>query len=130
MWVEPGYEAVLTVSLKNNTLKCPLSLDRACVLCLYNIESCIQTIHTTCSILAIGDCIHGPMLAHKAEDEGMIAVEGLVGGAGHLDYNCVPSVVYTHPVSLSVRSKVKCDLTRKCISNSIHIIYTGSRLGG
>ncbi len=39
------------------------------------------------------------MLAHKAEDEGIIAVEGLVGGVGHLDYNCVPSVIYTHPVS-------------------------------
>ncbi len=51
------------------------------------------------SILAIGDCIQGPMLAHKAEDEGIIAVEGLVGGVGHLDYNCVPSVIYTHPVS-------------------------------
>ncbi len=37
------------------------------------------------------------MLAHKAEDEGIICAEGLVGGKGHLDYNCVPSVVYTHP---------------------------------
>jgi len=49
------------------------------------------------SIYAIGDIVHGPMLAHKAEDEGIITVEGMVGGAVHLDYNCVPSVVYTHP---------------------------------
>lgn len=49
------------------------------------------------SVYAIGDCIHGPMLAHKAEDEGIIAVEGMLGGAVHIDYNCVPSVVYTHP---------------------------------
>lgn len=49
------------------------------------------------SIYAIGDCIHGPMLAHKAEDEGIICVENMLGGAGHLDYNCVPSVIYTHP---------------------------------
>ena len=49
------------------------------------------------SIYAIGDCIHGPMLAHKAEDEGIITVEGMLGGHPHLDYNCVPSVVYTHP---------------------------------
>lgn len=49
------------------------------------------------SIYAIGDVIHGPMLAHKAEDEGIICVEGLKGGHGHIDYNCVPSVVYTHP---------------------------------
>ncbi|XP_013419213.1 dihydrolipoyl dehydrogenase, mitochondrial-like [Lingula anatina] len=49
------------------------------------------------NIYAIGDCIKGPMLAHKAEDEGIICVENICGGAGHLDYNCVPSVVYTHP---------------------------------
>jgi len=49
------------------------------------------------SIYAIGDCIQGPMLAHKAEDEGIICVEGLAGGPVHIDYNCVPSVIYTHP---------------------------------
>lgn len=49
------------------------------------------------SIYAIGDCIHGPMLAHKAEDEGILTVEGIAGGAVHIDYNCVPSVIYTHP---------------------------------
>jgi len=49
------------------------------------------------SIYAIGDCIHGPMLAHKAEDEGIICVEGINGMPVHIDYNCVPSVVYTHP---------------------------------
>lgn len=49
------------------------------------------------NIYAIGDCIHGPMLAHKAEDEGIVCVEGILGGHVHIDYNCVPSVVYTHP---------------------------------
>ncbi|CAD7081311.1 unnamed protein product [Hermetia illucens] len=49
------------------------------------------------NIYAIGDCIHGPMLAHKAEDEGIICIEGINGGHVHIDYNCVPSVVYTHP---------------------------------
>lgn len=49
------------------------------------------------SIHAIGDCIHGPMLAHKAEDEGIVCVEGIAGGPVHIDYNCVPSVIYTHP---------------------------------
>ncbi|KAF4516773.1 hypothetical protein B566_EDAN004612 [Ephemera danica] len=48
-------------------------------------------------IHAIGDCIHGPMLAHKAEDEGIVCVEGIAGGPVHIDYNCVPSVIYTHP---------------------------------
>lgn len=37
------------------------------------------------------------MLAHKAEDEGIVCVEGILGGPVHIDYNCVPSVVYTHP---------------------------------
>lgn len=49
------------------------------------------------SVFAIGDCIHGPMLAHKAEDEGIVCVEGIAGGPVHIDYNCVPSVIYTHP---------------------------------
>merc|ERR1712127_528990 len=49
------------------------------------------------NIYAIGDCIQGPMLAHKAEDEAIITCEGMVGGAVHIDYNCVPSVIYTHP---------------------------------
>merc|ERR1712001_751980 len=49
------------------------------------------------SIFAIGDCIHGPMLAHKAEDEAIICAEGICGGPVHIDYNCVPSVIYTHP---------------------------------
>ncbi|EJD74184.1 dihydrolipoyl dehydrogenase [Loa loa] len=49
------------------------------------------------SIFAVGDVIAGPMLAHKAEDEGILCVEGIAGGTTHLDYNCIPSVVYTHP---------------------------------
>jgi len=49
------------------------------------------------NIYAIGDCIAGPMLAHKAEDEGIICVEGMTGAPVHIDYNCVPSVIYTHP---------------------------------
>ena len=46
---------------------------------------------------AIGDCIAGPMLAHKAEDDGVACVEGIVTGYCHVDYNLVPSVIYTHP---------------------------------
>lgn len=49
------------------------------------------------NIYAIGDCIQGPMLAHKAEDEGIICVEGMNGSPVHIDYNCVPSVIYTFP---------------------------------
>ncbi|XP_077300278.1 dihydrolipoyl dehydrogenase [Arctopsyche grandis] len=57
-----------------------------------------ETFQTIVSgVYAIGDCIHGPMLAHKAEDEGIVCVEGMTGMPVHIDYNCVPSVIYTHP---------------------------------
>ena len=48
-------------------------------------------------VWAIGDCIHGPMLAHKAEDDGAAVAELIAGKAGHVDYDLVPSVVYTKP---------------------------------
>ncbi len=48
-------------------------------------------------VYAIGDAIAGPMLAHKAEDEGVILAEILAGQSGHIDYNLVPGVVYTWP---------------------------------
>ncbi len=48
-------------------------------------------------IYAIGDVIIGPMLAHKAEDEGVVLAEMLAGQSGHIDYNLIPGVVYTHP---------------------------------
>ena len=54
------------------------------------------------NILAIGDCILGPMLAHKAEEEGVAAVEMIVGGSAHIDHNLVPSIIYTHPEVASV----------------------------
>ena len=53
-------------------------------------------------IYAIGDVIAGPMLAHKAEDEGMAAAEILAGQAGHVNYDVIPSVVYTFPEIASV----------------------------
>ena len=48
-------------------------------------------------IYAIGDVVRGPMLAHKAEDEGIAVAEILAGKAGHVNYACIPSVVYTSP---------------------------------
>ncbi len=53
-------------------------------------------------IYAIGDCITGPMLAHKAEDEGMAIAEILAGQAGHVNYGVIPGVIYTHPEVASV----------------------------
>ena len=48
-------------------------------------------------VYAIGDVIGGPMLAHKAEDEGIACVEGIAGQAGHVNYAAIPNVVYTWP---------------------------------
>lgn len=48
-------------------------------------------------IYAIGDVIEGPMLAHKAEDEGMAAAEQIAGKHGHVNYSVIPGVIYTHP---------------------------------
>ena len=48
-------------------------------------------------IWAIGDCTTGPMLAHKAEDEGVAVAERLAGKAGHVNKETIPGVVYTHP---------------------------------
>jgi dihydrolipoamide dehydrogenase len=53
-------------------------------------------------IYAIGDVIAGPMLAHKAEDEGVALAEILVGQAGHVNYGVIPGVIYTWPEVASV----------------------------
>jgi dihydrolipoamide dehydrogenase len=53
-------------------------------------------------IYAIGDAIKGPMLAHKAEDEGVALAEILAGQAGHVNYDVIPSVIYTAPEVASV----------------------------
>ncbi|KAJ2310481.1 dihydrolipoamide dehydrogenase precursor [Coemansia sp. Cherry 401B] len=49
------------------------------------------------NIRVIGDATVGPMLAHKAEEEGIAAVEYITNGHGHVNYNVIPSVIYTHP---------------------------------
>ena len=54
------------------------------------------------SIYAIGDVVEGPMLAHKAEDEGMAAAEQIAGKNGHVNYQVIPSVIYTAPEVASV----------------------------
>src|SRR5205814_8415106 len=53
-------------------------------------------------IWAIGDVIPGPMLAHKAEEEGIAAVERMAGMAGHVAYGSIPNIVYTWPELASV----------------------------
>jgi dihydrolipoamide dehydrogenase len=49
------------------------------------------------NVYAIGDVVAGPMLAHKAEEEGIAAVEIMAGKHGHVNYNAIPGVIYTHP---------------------------------
>jgi dihydrolipoamide dehydrogenase len=48
-------------------------------------------------VYAVGDCVQGPMLAHKAEEEGIAAVEIMAGQAGHVNYHTIPWIVYTWP---------------------------------
>ncbi len=57
---------------------------------------------TAKGVYAIGDVIGGAMLAHKAEDEGIACVEGIVTGYAHVNYDAIPGVVYTHPEIASV----------------------------
>jgi dihydrolipoamide dehydrogenase len=53
-------------------------------------------------IYAIGDVVRGPMLAHKAEDEGVCVAEILAGQKPHINYDCIPGVVYTWPEVASI----------------------------
>jgi len=68
-------------------------------------------------VYAIGDAIEGPMLAHKAEDEGLAVAEILAGQAGHVNYDVIPGVIYTHPevasVGLTEEQAEKSDRTYK-----------------
>ena len=49
------------------------------------------------NIYGIGDVVTGPMLAHKAEEEGIACVELIAGKGGHVNYEAIPNVIYTHP---------------------------------
>jgi len=65
----------------------------------------IETRHFATSaagVYAVGDVTHGPMLAHKAEDEAVACIEIIAGKAGHVNPDIIPSVVYTHPEVASV----------------------------
>jgi len=76
-----------------------LNLDAAGVTLDPKGRIIIDSQYTTSSpnIKCIGDVTFGPMLAHKAEEEGIAAAEFIVTGHGHVNYSAIPSVVYTHP---------------------------------
>ena len=69
-------------------------------------------------IYAIGDVIAGPMLAHKAEDEGIAVAEIIAGQKPHIDYDAIPAVIYTHPEVASV-GKSEEDLKASGISYAV-----------
>ena len=71
-------------------------MERGCVVIDDHFATNVQGIY------AIGDVVRGPMLAHKAEDEGIAVAEILAGQHGHVNYNVIPSVVYTNPEIASV----------------------------
>ncbi len=70
------------------------------------------------NIYAIGDVINGPMLAHKAEEEGIAVAETLAGQAGHVNYDVIPGVIYTSPEVASV-GKTEEQLKEKKISYKV-----------
>jgi len=69
-------------------------------------------------IYAIGDVVAGPMLAHKAEDEGVACAEILAGKAGHVNYDTIPGVVYTTP-EVSVVGKTEEELKQAGVAYSV-----------
>ncbi|HYV68879.1 MAG TPA: dihydrolipoyl dehydrogenase [Pseudolabrys sp.] len=69
-------------------------------------------------VWAIGDAIAGPMLAHKAEDEGVALAEILVGQAGHVNYDAIPNVVYTYP-EIAVVGKTEEELKAAGIAYNV-----------
>jgi dihydrolipoamide dehydrogenase len=71
------------------------------------------------NVYAIGDCVPGPMLAHKAEEEGVVAVEVIAGKPAHMHYKSIPNVVYTWPEIAAV------GLTEKAVKESGREYKTG-----
>ena len=70
------------------------------------------------NIYAIGDVIDGPMLAHKAEDEGIAAAENIAGHSGHVNYDTIPGVIYTTPEVASI-GKTEEELKEKNIQYKV-----------
>jgi dihydrolipoyl dehydrogenase len=81
------------------------------------VDSRWQT--TVPGVYAIGDAIAGPMLAHKAEDEGMAVAETIAGQHGHVNYGVIPSVIYTAPEVAAV------GLTEEALKEAGHAYKVG-----
>lgn len=72
------------------------------------------------NVWAIGDVVRGPMLAHKAEDEGVAVAERIAGKYGHVDYKLIPWVVYTHP-EIAWVGRTEEELTAENVSFNIGV---------
>ena len=70
------------------------------------------------NIFAIGDVISGPMLAHKAEEEGVAVAEMIAGQSGHVNYDLIPGVIYTSP-EVAVIGKTEEQLTESNIKYKV-----------
>lgn len=90
-------KVLVAVGRRSNTEN--LNLDAAGIKAndrgVIEVDAHFQT--NTKGVYAIGDCTPGPMLAHKAEEEGIACVEIMAGQAGHVNYDVIPGVVYTEP---------------------------------
>ena len=89
---------VVLVAIGRKPFTTNLGLENAGV--RFDARGFIETDHfktNVAGIYAIGDCTHGPMLAHKAEEEGIAAAQVIAGKWGHVNYEIIPSVIYTDP---------------------------------
>ena len=93
-----------------------LNLEKAGVACdsQGQVEVDSRLLANGKNIYAIGDLIKGPMLAHKAEEEGVAVAETIATGFGHVNYNTVPGVIYTYPEAAAV-GKTEQELKRENI---------------
>jgi dihydrolipoamide dehydrogenase len=94
---------VVLVSIGRRPLTAGLGLDTLGV--AMDKRGFIETDHfktNVAGVYAIGDCTHGPMLAHKAEEEGVAVAQIIHGDWGHVNYDIIPGVVYTDPEAVGI----------------------------
>ena len=111
-------KVLVAVGRKPNTKD--LNLDKLGVICDKNDKVKVDKNFRTSkkNIYAIGDVIEGPMLAHKAEEEGIAVAEIICGQAGHVNYDVIPGVIYTSPEVATV-GKTEGELSKKGVKYKI-----------
>ena len=111
-------KVLVAVGRKPNTKD--LNLDKLGVICDKNDKVKVDKNFRTSkkNIYAIGDVIEGPMLAHKAEEEGIAVAEIICGQAGHVNYEVIPGVIYTSPEVATV-GKTEGELSKKGVKYKI-----------